>query len=259
MADVLEQSLVAEVRCSEVEAQALRERVLRWNAQLGAEEDTEEDLIVRLREPAVFGAFAENVAVDPALDLSLRRRVVEHAFDLLPLPRTEGDVILVPGRAPRHLLFLASFLQGAESFTVLQAMHLVYAVFLDRLLFSEVRRSVRFSVVDRLIRDPEIPPPLRVFYAALHLATVGEPEAHNTFERLLRGGDASEEVANELARLSAAPDGGMALLTDLARSESLVYGEADAGPSTAILASVPRLPPRLAALGRRWLAARTSR
>lgn len=255
MANVLEDSLAADLPCTIEEARALRELAIRSDVPIGGPDDTEEDLVVRLRDPLVFGAFAERVAADPGLAPSLRRRVVERAFDLLPLPIAEGDVILVPGRAPRHLLSLASHLQESQGFTVLQAMHLVYAVFLDRELLLEVPRSVRASVLNRLICDAEVPASLRALYAALHLSSVPEAEAHGTFRRLLGARSSPENVVKSLARLAVAPDGGRAMLAGLARSESLVSAGSDARPSASEVASVPRLPSRLAAPGRRWLLA----
>ena len=249
----LEEAFISDLGCTPEQAFVLAECARERRSVLGAEEDTEEDLLVRLRDPVVFGAFAGTVIRDGRLPLPLRERVAEHAFDLLPLPRSEGDVFLVEGRAPRRLLDLASFLHDREAFTVLHAMHLLYAVFLDRSLLTAVDPSMRTSVLAGVVHSPGAPESMRILYAALCLASVEESEARRTLVRLLRSGSLTPEFRARLAQIVASEDGGLGSLVELSQEEGLLPEDTSAPDSPAILANIPRMPRSLAALARRWL------
>src|SRR3972149_6857643 len=82
-------------------------------------DDSAEDLVVRLRDPRIFGELAAELLVETTLPPATLRLVVEHAFDLLPLPRGEHEAFAVGARAPMRLLSLARFLVEADAFTVL--------------------------------------------------------------------------------------------------------------------------------------------
>ena len=253
MADVLEEAFLSDLGCTAQQAQVLASFARERRSILGAEEDTEEDLLVRLRDPVVFGAFAGSVVKDPQLPARLRQSVAEHAFDLLPLPRSEGDVFLVAGRAPRRLLDLASFLHNQEAFTVLHAMHLLYAVFLDRSLLVAVDPSVRTSVLDDVVHSREASESMRLLYAALCLASVEEGEARRTLAHVLRSRSLSSELRVRLARIVASEDGGVVALVELGQEEGLLPEDMSAPDSPPILANIPRMPGSLVPFARRWL------
>ncbi len=216
-------------------------------------EDTDEDLVVRLRDPRVFGIFAESLVGDRRLRTTTRVALSEHVFDLLPLPLREGDVILVERRAPPGLLALAVVLVEAGAFTALHFLHLVYAVFLDRTLITNVDRATRSDLLQHILGEGEFGEPLRTFYACLHLATVSEPEAHREFRRLLKSRSIADSFKTPLARVTVAKDGGATELVRIAREEGLFPMDVDDVRSPAVLANIPRLPESLRPLGRRWL------
>jgi len=215
-------------------------------------EDTAEDMVARLRDPRFFGEFAASLLDRSGLQRSTRLALAEHAFDLLPLPRTEDEVILVESRAPPRLLKLADFLGASSAFTMLHVLHLVYAVFLDRFLVTRVARPVRASVLKYVLKA-EASPELRGLYGGLHLASVPPREASDEFQRVLRARSISMEAKRVLASLAAADDGGLTVLAGLAEKEGLLPVEAEPAESPSVLANVPRLPPELAPTARGWL------
>lgn len=254
MVDSLADAFRAELPCDEAMAAFLaaraREHLLRVT---GSSEDTDEDLVLRLRDPRVFGAFVEALLGDPRLPRSYRGALVEHVFDLLPLPRTESDVIEVGSRAPPHLLALAAVLTDADGLTVLHVMHLVYAVFLDRSLVREVPRRVRSTLIHSILARSEAGEGLRVFYAALHLSTVPEPEARAELRRLLEDVTIPATLRRHVAQLAASEDGGRSELAHLAQKEGLLPADLEDPQSPEIVANIPRLPTQLADVGRRHL------
>src|SRR5512137_6027 len=165
LVDTFRSELPCNVAVATVLANLARELVPRI---AGSSEDSEEDMVLRLRDPRVFGAFVESVRDDRRLPASAQGLLIEHVFDLLPLPRTEGEVIAVETRAPRHLLSLAATLAATGDLSVLHVMHLVYAVFLDRSLVSEVPRQVRSAVLQAIVAEGGGGEGLRVLYASLH-------------------------------------------------------------------------------------------
>jgi hypothetical protein len=218
----------------------------------GSRDDSPEDLAIRLRDSRLFGMFASSIVGDEAIQESARLAVAEHAFDLLPVPRAEGDVILVESRAPPHLFALARFLGEHRRLTILHLMHLLFAVFLDRPLVTNADRPTRTSVLQSVVAHPEAPEPVRVLLATLLLASLPEPEAHASLRAVLRG-DAPASLKRALAAIASAPDGGVDALVRIARDEGLLPPGPDDPLPPSALASIPRLPARLAALGRRWL------
>lgn len=220
---------------------------------LGTAEDSEEDLLLRLRDPRVFGGFVESVGDDPRVNPSLRRAMVEHVFDLLPLPRTEGEVIAVETRAPRHLLSLAASLAAADGLSVLHVMHIVYAVFLDRSLVAEVPRRTRSALLRAVVAERESGEGLRVLYASLHLSAIPEPEAASEFRRILKAPSVSPDLRRVLATVAAANDGGLGTLTRLAQREGLLPDDLKDADAPSVLASIPRLPTKLSAVAQRYL------
>ncbi len=254
MGDALVEAFRAELECSRSTA-ALLATLAREKGDLlgGSSEDTDEDLLLRLRDPRTFGAFAEWVLQDRRADAVAREAVAEHAFDLLSLPRSEGDVIAVEARAPPRLLALAAYLAESEGLTVLHVMHLVYAVFLDRSLVVSVPRPVRARVFHAILRAVDTSENLRTLYAGLHLAAVADSEAAAEFRRTLRSRACPRALRRRLATLAASPDGGRAGLAAIARHEGLLPPELRELQSPAIQANIPRFPERLAAAGRRFL------
>lgn len=216
-------------------------------------DDTAEDLVVRLRDPRIFGEFAAVLVDEGVLPQASLRAVVEHAFDLLSLPRAEHDAFAVGARAPPGLLALARYLIDAESFTVLHFLHLVYAVFLDRSLVANVSRKNRFRVLEYIVAQEEFALPLRTLYVSLHLAFVPEPEAHAALRRILASDGVRTALRERLARLAAADDGGLGELRRIAEDEGLLSATSEDPADPVVLANVPRLPERLRALGRRFL------
>ena len=219
----------------------------------GSQDDSPEDMAVRLRDPRIFGTFVGLLLPEEGIGPSAKIALAEHAFDLLPLPGSEGDVILVGSRAPPRLLALAGFLSDEGRLTVLHVMHVLFAVFLDPSLVTNVDRRTRTRLLESVVAQSETSEPVRLLYAGLHVASVPEAEAHATLERLLRGG-APDSLKRVLAGVVAAADGGAAQLVAIAREEGLLASGAGRPLSSSELASVPRMPARLAALGRRWLA-----
>lgn len=253
--DVLAESFRADLRCDASAATRLaglaRDRLPRIAS---TSEDSDEDLVLRLRDPRVFGEFAGSLIRDAVLPRALREAMAERTFDLLPLPRGEGDVILVESRAPRGLLAIAGFVGDAGALTVLHVMHLVFAVFLDRGIVRDADCKVRDAVLTQVLAQTEANAPLRVLYAAMHLAAVPDAEAHRVFRRILRMRDVDDAVKSSLARAAAAEDGGVAHLLSLSRDEGLVPSEWTDESAPEVIANIPRLPPRLRAPASRWLA-----
>jgi len=220
---------------------------------LGSAEDSDEDLALRLQDPHVFGVFAESLLPDQGLAEDVRVAVVERAFDLLPLPATEGEVILVRERSPPGLLALAAFLAERDGLTVLHAMHLVYAVFLDRSLLDQVPRATRAAVLGRVLRLAEATDRLRLLYAALHLGSVPEPEAHDELRHVLQSRALPDSFKHVLAVTVSSADGGVGALMRLAQEEGLLPAELSDSEAPGVLANIPRMPPRLFPVGRQWL------
>lgn len=254
MADILADALRAELPCDGPVASSLaaraRQRLPQWG---GTPEDTDEDLVLRLRDPRAFGAFVETLIPDPTLDAVVRRALVEHVFDLLPLPRTEGEVIQVESRAPPHLLALAAVLAEGEGLTILHVMHLVFAVFLDRSLVAAVPRRTRSAVLAAIIRRAEGEEDLRTLYAALHLSAVVESEAASELRRILDDSTIPAGLRRSIASLAASNDGGRGELSRMARKQGLLPSDLEDLQSPEILANIPRLPARLAPAAQRFL------
>ena len=254
MIDSLAESFRADLRCdSQTAAQLANLARARVPGIAGTAEDSDEDLVLRLRDPRIFGEFVAPLLEDRHLAEGLRAVLAERAFDLLPLPRGEGDLILVESRAPRQLLSIARHLAEAGGLTVLHAMHLVFAVFLDRTIVTSANRKVRFAVLSDVLNLSEASPALRSFYAAMHLAAVPEPEAYREFRVIFRrkGDDA---VRATLVSAVTAEDEGLAFLLRIAQDEGLVPSDWTDATSPEAIANIPRLPVRLRAIGRRWLA-----
>ena len=254
MGDPLADALRSEIPCEASVATLLASLVRAHRARLGGgPEDTAEDLILRLRDPRAFGAFAQVVLDDDRVPPPTRLAVVEHVFDLLPLPQSEGELFDVEARAPPRLLALAADLAESGDLGVLQVMHLVYAVFLDRSLFRNVTKLVRSTLYRAILAQEDASEDLRALYACLHLAAIPEPEAAAEFRRTLRFKGLPSSLRRVLALAASSADGGRSLLASLAQREGLLPGDRlDAG-APVILANIPRLPERFAATGRRYL------
>ena len=244
----------ADLRCSDSVARLLAALALQHVRRVTASsEDSEEDVVLRLRDPRVFGDFADAIRVDRRVSPAVRTLLIEHTFDLLPLPQTEGEVIAVETRAPRHLLSLAAALAAEGGLSVLHVMHLVYAVFLDRSLVSKVPRRTRSAVLQAVVREGGSGENIRVLYASLHLAAVPEPEAASELRRILADAIVPFGFRRSLAALAAATDGGYASLTRMAQREGLLPETIEDPDGPSILVSIPRLPGRLRTAGRRFL------
>ncbi len=254
MSDALAETLSADLRCDARAASQLAALArTRLPGITGATEDSDEDLGQRLRDPRVFGEFVASLLDERGLAERIRTVLAEHAFDLLPLPRGEGDIILVEGRAPRSLLSIARYLAERGGLTVLHAMHLVFAVFLDRSIVATADRPVRSAVLRDLLALPEASVGLRSLYAAMHLASVPEPEAYREMRGILRA-NVDQAVKATLARAAMAEDGGVGSFLRIAREEGLVPVDWTDATAPEVVANIPRLPSRLGALGRRSLA-----
>ncbi len=254
MPDPLAEAFQSEIPCEAGVAALLASLAREHLGQLGGgPEDSDADLTVRLRDPRVFGAFAETVFEDRRAGASAQDAVLEHVFDLLPLPRTELELIDVEARAPPRLLALAWRLAESEGLTVLHVMHLVYAVFLDRSLILNVPRSVRSAVYRAVLGVGDASEDLRVLYACLHLATVSEAEGAAEFRATMRLRTLRPSLRQSLASVAASEDGGRSALTVVAQREGLVPSEPGEAPRATILANIPRLPERLAGPARKLL------
>ncbi len=255
MADPIADAFRTEIPCDERVAASLAARARERLPQIArSSEDSDEDLVLRLRDPRLFGAFVEGLLADPDVPEGVRWALVEHVFDLLPLPRTEGEVFEVESRAPPHLLALAAGLAGAEGLTVLHVMHLVYAVFLDRSLVRGVPRRVRSDVLRAILARTEAEEGLRLFYAALHLSAVSEREATSEVKHILDLAAIPPSLRRRIASLAVAEDGGRAELAHLAQKEGLVPSDLEDLQSPEILANVPRLPGGLAEPAQAYMA-----
>lgn len=250
----LAEAFRSELPCSDATATLLSTLAQEWLPRLGGTvEDSEEDSVLRLRDPRVFGAFVESVAEDRRVTTQVRNALIEHLFDLLPLPRTEGEVIAVDSRAPRHLLALAAALATVEGLSVLHVMHLVYAIFLDRSLVTEVPRKTRSFVLQAVLSEKGSEEELRLLYACLALAAVPEPEAASELRRILKMTTVPVESLRALATMAAANDGGRTALTRIAQRQGLLPADLSDAQSPTVLANIPHLPARLSASGLRFL------
>ena len=253
MTSALVDAFRSELPCSEAEARTLAELARGRVPHLaGSPEDTEEDVVLRLRDPRLFGEFVESVGSDARVTTATRVLLLEHVFDLLPLPRTEGEVIAVETRAPRHLLSFAAALVPAGGLSVLHVMHLVYAIFLDRSLVSAVPRPTRSAVLHAVVAEGGSGESVRVLYAVLHLASVAGSEAAGELRRILGDSAIPITLRRSLASLAADEDGGYQTLMRMAQREGLIPAAEDP-PGPSALASIPRLPERLRPAGRRFL------
>ena len=254
MGDALAEAFRSEIPCPRPTAVLLAALARAHRPLLGGgSEDTDEDLIVRLRDPRTFGAFAEAILEAREVGAAAKDAVAEHAFDLLPLPRSEGDVIDVGARAPPRLLALAAHLARSEGLTVLHVMHLVYAVFLDRSLLGNVPRSTRSAIYRAILVQTDANENVRLLYAGLHLAAVREPEASAEFRRTLRSRTVEGTLRRRLAALAASEDGGRTTLATLAQREGILPADVREAEAPEVLANIPRLPDRLGAAGRRYV------
>lgn len=254
MTDLLADYFRTDVGCAEADAALLaglaRDRVPRL---AGSAEDTEEDVLLRLADPRVFGAFVGGVLSEEGLSAASRSSLAEHVFDLLPLPRSEGDVILVESRAPPDLLRTALVAAEPDGLTVLHVMHLVYAVFLDRALVSGVPGPVRSRILDAVVHQAESTERVRALYACLHLAAVDEPEARRVLRRILRDRRLPESLKVALARAVGEPQVGVSALARMALDEGLLAAESADAEAPEVVANIPRFPARLQADGQQWL------
>ncbi len=254
MADALSDAFQGDLRCSTEAAEDLAHRARGYIARsLASTEDSDEDIMVRLQDPRILGAFAEVLLEGRDLPDGLLVALVERVFDLLPLPQTEGEVILVENQSPAALLSLAAFLADQDRFTVLHAMHLLYAVFLDRSLLTRAPRTTRAMVLERLLLLGEATEGLRLLYLALDLGSVPEPEAHGTLRDVLRSRGLPEAFKRSVATVASAEDGGRSALLRLAQQEGLMAEELEDSDAPGVLANLPRMPSRLAPVGLRWL------
>lgn len=254
-ANPLEDLFRSGLRCPAGEAQALAAAArLRVPRLAGGADDTEEDLVFRLGDPRTFGEFAAPLLRDEGLGRATRAALAERAFDLLDLPRHEGDVFAVETRAPPHLLAIADFLGTSESFTILHALHLVYSVFLDRGLVAAVDRGTRERVLHRVLAEGGANSGLRVLYACMHLAAVPSKEALETAALVLDDGGLDLPVRRSLAETAAAEDGGASRLRRTAQDEGLLPRSPGGTDDLAVIANVPRIPGAVAAVARAWLA-----
>ncbi len=255
MVDRLAEAFRAEIPCDAAVAAVLAAHARAHPSGVpGGPEDTDEDLVLRFRDPRIFGAFAEALVRDPTVAEPVRRAALEHAFDLLPLPRTEGDVIQVETRAPPQLLALAQALAREDGLTVLHVMHLVYAVFLDRSLVAHAPRSSRSQIVHAIWARSEAEEGLRTFYAALHLSTVPEREAVAEFRDLVGDETIPASLRESLVSLAASEDGGRNQLTRIAQKEGLLPADLTDAQSPEVIANIPRLPDRLAEEAEQYVA-----
>lgn len=254
MADALAQAFQSEIPCDASMASLLASLAREHLASLGGGiEDTDADVTLRLRDPRAFGRFVEAVLDDRRAGPSVRDAVLEHVFDLLPLPRSEGDLIEVESRAPPRLLALALRLAESEGLTVLHVMHLVYAVFLDRSLVMRVPQSTRSALYRAVLGVAEASENLRVLYAGLYLAAVPEEEAVSEVRATMRSRTLRPSLLHSLAAVAASEDGGQAALTVLAQQEGLLPSDLGEAQAPTIVANIPRLPARLASAGEKYL------
>ena len=254
VADALAFAFEAEVPCDSRTASILAALARRRLPEItGSDDDTDADLVLRLRDPRVLGSFVEALLGDGRVPEAARLGLVEHLFDLLPLPRTEGEVIAVESRAPPHLLTLAVALADSTGLTVLHVMHLVYAVFLDRSLLTSVSAETRSRVLQAIVAERESSETLRALYAGMHLSMVPEREAARELRRILDDPGLSGTLRRTLAALAASDDGGHASLADLSQVEGLVPPARRDREDVLLLANIPRLPQRLKGIGERHL------
>ena len=259
MGDPLRASFLQDLRCDARDADRLAALARAHFARRpeGAE-DSEEDLVLRLGDPRVLGEFATTAVGDIRLRRATRVALAERVFDLLPLPDSEDDVILVEARAPPHLLALVDFLGARGELTVLHILHLVYSVYLDRSLVTRVPRIARSSVLDRVISFAgQVPGPCAL-YVAMHLAAAPPAEARAAFLGLLRRRGVRPAFKRPIAELAAAGDGGVGGWVRIAKEEGLLPRDADPD-APEVLAGAPRLPEALAPAARGWLSDREAR
>ncbi len=254
MADALAEAFRSEIPCDASTASLLASLAREHLARLGGgPEDSDTDVTVRLRDPRVFGRFAEALLEDRRAGPAVRDAVLERVFDLLPLPRSEGELIAVESRAPPHLLTLARYLAESEGLTVLHVMHLVYAVFLDRSLVTNVPRTTRSATYRAVLGVGDANEDLRLLYACLHLAAVHEAEALSEVRSTLRSRALRPSLRSALASIAGSEDGGQSSLVAVAQREGLLPIDLGDAQGPTVLANIPRLPPKLIALGQKYL------
>ncbi len=247
-------SFRSDLPCSDAEAELLADAARAYvTSTEAAGEDSDEDTIVRLRDPRVFGGFAVSLLEDGRLPASTRAALAERSFDLLPLPRSEGDVMFVPSRSPEDLLRLTLFLARGERLTVIHIMHVVYAVFLDRSLIARTPENLRSEVLGFILGDVESSERLRALYACFHLSVVPETEAHRDFGGILKDRTLPVSLRALLARIAVSEDGGVAEIAKAARDEGLLPEDSEELDAPQTVANVPRLPTRLVAMAKPWL------
>lgn len=250
----LVESFRSDLRCDDAVARVLAELARERIPGLGGStEDSDEDLVLRLREPRIFGAFVGSALHDSRVPPAARTALLEHVFDLLSVPRTEAEVIAVEARAPRNLLQLARELAATEGLSILHIMHLVYAIFLDRSLLADAPRHPRTDVFRAVMTGTDSGEGLRTLYAGLHLATVPPEEAVRELRWVLRASAVPLGTRRSLAEMAASGDGGQASMARLAQREGLLAVDVGEAQAAMIAANIPRLPEKLAAAGRRFL------
>lgn len=232
--DPLAASFREDLSCSEADALALARLARERRASYGGTaEDDDEELVVRLRDPRAYGAFAAPLLEDDALSRDTQRALAAFAFDLLPIPADEREAFLVAARAPTELLAIASRLGG--DLTAEQVLHLVYAIYLDRALLTAASRRERTAVLHRVLESGER---LAALYATMHLAAVPEAEAVRTLEAVLHDSGVPLPTRRGLEHVVR---GGPAAWLELAQDEGLLPRDLAADDPEG-LANVPRLP-----------------
>jgi len=218
----------------------------------GTSEDGEEDLVVRLREPRAFGAFAGECIEEGSLAERTRVTMAGRVFDLLSLPRSEDEAFSVAMRAPPNLLVFARHLARADEFTPLHFLHLVYAIFLDRGLVAAVDADVRSGVLEDVAAAALPDDRVSALYVSLHLSAVEEPEAMEELRTLLESGAVRWPFKRLVAGVVAPDVRGVAAWVQLAQDEGLLPTGLDP-QDPSIHANLPRMHTAFAPLVMKWI------
>jgi len=250
--DVLTASFVADLRCTGEEGQRLarfaRDRLAIFG---GSTEDSDEDLVVRLRSPEGFGAFAGGFLEDEGLAVGTRTAMAWRAFDLLTIPRREDEAFSVEARAPRNLLAFARHLIRVDAFTPLHLLHLVYAVFLDRGLISAVDGDVRADVLLHVASTAFPEDRASALYVSLHLSALEEAEAVQMLRAVLEASTVRWPFKRLVAKVAAPDVRGVAAWVRLAQDEGLLPMTLDP-QDPSLHANLPRMHASFAELVASW-------
>jgi hypothetical protein len=251
--DVLAAMFTEEFGCAAADGERLAVLARERRASFGGtSEDGEEDLMVRLREPRAFGAFAGEFIEDGSLAERTRVAMAGRVFDLLSLPRSEDEAFSVDMRAPPNLLVFARHLARADEFTPLHLLHLVYAVFLDRGLVAAVDVEVRSAVLEDVAAAASPDDRVSALYVSLHLSAVEEPEAMEELRTLLESGAVRWPFKRLVAGVVAPDVRGVAAWVQLAQDEGLLPSGLDP-QDPSIHANLPRMHTAFAPLVARWI------